>query len=156
MARERLELKAVGYWRSWEERRFPRPQWLVREDWRVSERDRIVRYLQEGRLFYGCVGYSFCRFHCGIPHRQMGCYGITDGVWVWPQGLAHYVENHSVVLPEEFVETMLANDWQPQPEIARSVRETAEVDNGFWIAWAKRHQKRPWNYLWRGREIDYR
>ena len=31
---------------------------------------------------------------------------MSDGVWQWPEGLVHYVECHSLRLPDEFVATM--------------------------------------------------
>jgi hypothetical protein len=34
----------------------------------------------------------------------MGSYDFTDGVWVWPEGLSHYVEIHCVRLPAEFID----------------------------------------------------
>jgi len=37
----------------------------------------------------------------------MGCGDITDGVWVWPEGLGHYVGVHGVRLGEEFVKDVV-------------------------------------------------
>jgi len=62
------------------------------------------------------MGYSFCRFACGIPDQQMGCTEFYDGVWVWPEGLAHYVECHSVLLPDEFIQTMRSHSWRDQAD----------------------------------------
>ncbi|WP_419702732.1 hypothetical protein [Promicromonospora sp. NFX87] len=44
-------------------------------------------------------GMSSCRF-CGelVGHREQ-----TDGTYLWPEGLAHYVAEHDVRLPAEFV-----------------------------------------------------
>jgi len=46
-------------------------------------------------------GGSTCRFLC--ENKSVGNKELTDGVWVWPEGLAHYVEVHDVLLPSEFV-----------------------------------------------------
>ena len=52
------------------------------------------------------LGYSFCRHACAEAKEnviEMGCTTLTDGVWVWPEGLAHYLHRHNVKLPEDFV-----------------------------------------------------
>lgn len=47
----------------------------------------------------------------GGPARNkfMGCTTLTDGKYVWPEGLAHYVTAHAVRPPEEFVRHALEN-----------------------------------------------
>jgi len=32
-----------------------------------------------------------------------GAVEYTDGMYVWPEGLAHYIHDHAVRLPEELV-----------------------------------------------------
>ena len=39
----------------------------------------------------------------------MGCCTLTDGTYVWPEGLAHYVSEHAVRPPEDFIKHALAN-----------------------------------------------
>lgn len=46
----------------------------------------------------------------GPAHNKlMGCTTLTDGKYVWPEGLAHYISEHSVCPPEEFVKHSLEN-----------------------------------------------
>jgi hypothetical protein len=40
---------------------------------------------------------SECRL-CGVPN---GCAEFMDDVYIWPDGLGHYVREHSVKPPEE-------------------------------------------------------
>ena len=98
--------QGVGYWRSEYQPMLPHPQHLVEPGWRQQERDSILAYLRAGHIYAGYLGCSRCRFDCGIPDEEMGSQDLTDGEWVWPEGLAHYVECHAVRLPERFVETM--------------------------------------------------
>jgi hypothetical protein len=49
-------------------------------------------------------GAAACRL-CGAPN---GYATLTDGVHVWPEGLAHYVLAHAVALPEGFVRHIAA------------------------------------------------
>lgn len=39
----------------------------------------------------------------------MGCCTLTDGVYVWPEGFAHYVESHHVRPPAAFVRRAVTN-----------------------------------------------
>ena len=71
---------------------FYDPENLVEE-----YRDEYLIMAEE--LWMGC---SSCRFSCGVTEDRMGCRDLTDGVWAWPEGLAHYVEKHGVMLPESF------------------------------------------------------
>lgn len=46
----------------------------------------------------------------------MGHRDLTDGVYVWPEGLAHYVKAHAVRLPDDFlahVRTQLEHEHAP-------------------------------------------
>ena len=42
-------------------------------------------------------GVSLCRI-CGAPN---GCANLTNGVYIWPEGLVHYIVDHGLVLEGE-------------------------------------------------------
>jgi len=68
----------------------------------------------------------------------MGTRCLTDGRWVWPEGLAHYIEVHHVRLPEEYVEVMKQNDWKiPELEIWPTLGSQGDPDYTFWIKWGQ-------------------
>ena len=46
------------------------------------------------------MGYSLCRI-CGVTNGNLE---LTDGLFVWLEGLGHYVHEHAVRLPAEFEE----------------------------------------------------
>lgn len=160
-------LNAVGYWRPSEEvflhrsrasygggprptppgdgprRRLPHPADLVRQDWDPVEIAAVVAYLRSGKEWVRYNGWSYCRFGCGIVPPALGDRDLTDGVWVWPEGLAHYVEAHTVRLPEEFLHHMRERDWRMTSEpIARwgdlAPADRPVVDTGFWTEWSAR------------------
>jgi hypothetical protein len=160
----------VGYWWSEDEWVYPHPKWLVQSDWRSNERENIVSYLQSGHEYLQWLGYSWCRCDCGIAEDQMGDSDLTDGEWVWPQGLAHYVERHSVRLPDEFIGTMRSHAWRipesAKPKVVRlplceSFFKSQEYliswilrrgwrdediplyDISFWLNWCHRQQVPP-------------
>lgn len=60
----------------------------------------VAEYLRSGAVYAVAAGTSTCRL-CGSPN---GSAEQTDGEhFVWPQGLAHYVEEHDVLLPAEVI-----------------------------------------------------
>jgi hypothetical protein len=135
-------LKAVGYWWSHpqlrfpENDRFPDPTRLVTPDWRSEERPSIDRYLRSGWIYAAWRGLSHCRFKC--RERYTGSRCLTDGEWVWPEGLVHYLEAHQVRLPDEFIESMRRRDWQlPEADPRATYDGGAVVDHSFWIAWGQ-------------------
>lgn len=105
------KLKLIGYWndkledgsllfdgRSTDEyARYPSPLDLVSPGWLGPEKTKLVSYLKSGISFRFYFGGSPCRFIC--EKRMVGCEECTDGLWAWPEGLAHYVEVHNVRLP---------------------------------------------------------
>jgi hypothetical protein len=63
----------------------------------------------------------------------MGGGEFTDGEWLWPEGLAHYVEAHSVRLPDAVVASMERRGWLIPAELGPL--DASLVDESFWIAW---------------------
>src|SRR5712671_4557363 len=120
-------MKLIGYWMgSLLDAGLPLPQELSGEA-SESVRDALCAYLRGGRLFETYRGFSWCRFHCGTEDQEIGCREFTDGEWVWPEGLVHYVREHGVLLPEEFIARATSGT-----EIGGSdANYTASLD--FWI-----------------------
>src|SRR5262245_56163586 len=87
-------LKAVGYWLSSDSQDddLPDPRLLVRKNWCRGEKTLILSYLKSGSTFARWRGFSYCRFRCGAPYAEIGSRCLTDGIWVWPEGLAHYLK----------------------------------------------------------------
>jgi hypothetical protein len=122
-------LKAIGFWiEKLGDEEFPAPQELV-GPMPNSARVQLTKYLDAGLTFRTYRGCSWCRFGCGIPYSQIGDRDLTDGLWLWPEGLSHYGRNHEVILPEEFVRDAFAGATPRQPD------ENEAVDFSFWVQW---------------------
>ena len=112
------DMKDVGFWKVpkrggyWSGDNLPDPTTLVDPEWEKDNRDKIIAYLKAGKPICAYMGYSHCRFNCGIPDPNMGDSDYSDGTYVWPQGLAHYIEKHNVKLPDDFVSHMKVKNWQ--------------------------------------------
>src|SRR5262245_17560980 len=106
MASEALphRLSTIGYWAVLGEppeqsRGLPDPHDLV-TDWDEADLQACLFHLRSGKVFRAFMGSSSCRM-CGT---MLGSTEMTDGVWAWPEGLAHYVDAHHVNLPTVFTE----------------------------------------------------
>lgn len=106
----RPHLILIGYWRREEggglpaDHRWPSPQSYVGETWDEVERDQVHEYLTRGFVVRACMGSSPCRL-CGVSN---GSLELSDAVYVWPEGLAHYVRDHGVRPPEPLVTHVLS------------------------------------------------
>jgi hypothetical protein len=136
-------LKAIGFWITdlYDEKQ-PAPQELVGA-MPADQRALIANYLAAGMTHESYLGLSWCRFGCGINWVLMGSRDLTDGTWAWPEGLAHYVRDHNIVLPEEFVRhassraTPRLPGWPDNDlQIVSSSQEIEPVDHGFWEQWS--------------------
>ena len=100
----RSELILIGYWRGDGVKGWPDPADFVDPGWDSDERDQLVDYLGRGFVVRACMGYSPCRV-CGDDN---GSLELSDGVYVWPEGLVHYLSEHAVRPPDVFVEHVLS------------------------------------------------
>lgn len=114
------KLILLGYWDGPHTRPgWPSPADFVDPTWDEDERYLIADYLQRGLVVRAWMGYSCCRF-CG---QQNGALDLSDGHFVWPEGLTHYVAEHAVRLPANFVAHV---------HRFTAALETAEVDEDWW------------------------
>jgi hypothetical protein len=85
--------------------RWPDPRHFVDPSWDAEARARVADHLVRGALLVRYRGLSRCRF-CGGPN---GSAELTDGAYFWPEGFAHYVIEHDIRPPREFVDHALAS-----------------------------------------------
>ena len=71
--------------------------------WSHAEREAVTDYLKRGRVSASYRGWADCR----ICVLSVGSRDLTDGVYTWPEGFAHYVERHGVRPPQAFVDHVL-------------------------------------------------
>ncbi|MCP3063398.1 hypothetical protein LXT21_31925 [Myxococcus sp. K38C18041901] len=111
-----LRFRVAGYFRelssddSGEPSRVDTPS-IVEARGKLSEAHRIraAPYLGGGRVFVVSSGFENDWFR-GTQHIAERI-SRTDGSWIWPDSLAHYVAIHRVALPEEFLQHMQSHQW---------------------------------------------
>jgi hypothetical protein len=138
---------------------LPHPESMVDPAWHPQDRPRIVGYLRSGWTFASYEGFSYCRLGCAGDDGQ-GCRDLTDGHWVWPEGLAHYVERHHVCLTDDYLDGLRSQAWHlpPAAGVSLRVRRFRELrhrlerlgkvrgmwelfDWSVWVAWAEACQR---------------
>jgi hypothetical protein len=114
-----VKLTLIGYWLGPLAPGWPDVHDFVDPSWDEHERSLVADYLSEGMHANLQAGLSECRF-CGADN---GCREFTDGTYLWPEGLAHYVTDHNVRLPDQFVRHVMD---------AYDRYFNAEVDRVWW------------------------
>ena len=126
----------------------PDPRQHVVRGWsQQPAAQQLADYLRAGYIESYEMGYSHCRFApassagsaggggacCAAgPWAEMGCLALTDGEFVWPEGLAHYVEAHSVRPPGEAGAALLAKATGAEGRRFAAARRAAFA--GGWCA----------------------
>jgi len=123
----RPPLTLIGYWEGKYDPRWPRVTDFVDEHWDQRERRQVAQYLHEEGFSvpWRAAGGSRCRF-CGVPN---GTNELTDGVYLWPEGLAHYVREHGVRLPASVIRHILRRPRLRQELVNEEWWETATLDS---------------------------
>jgi len=105
------KLRRVGFWRSEREPSLPDPRAFVDETWDSAEREKVIAYLEASYYapWMQC-GPSWCRLGCPRP-GDIGTQDLTDGTWLYPEGLVHYVRSHHVKPPDEFLDHIRRSDF---------------------------------------------
>lgn len=141
-------LRAIGFWREpqyewradirkhvylgWAPGWTAYPQAIVDALGPCKPDPNVLSYLRSAVVFETYRGFSHCRFECGVANQEMGHREFTDGIWVWPEGLVHYVDKHDLPLPAEFLETI---DQHSGQAAAVDVNSDAPIDCDFWESW---------------------
>ena len=110
MGRRRLRLEAfrsprevpLRFWP--EEPETSDPRRYVDGDWDPRERQEVLAYLAACYEAPYLVpdARAWCAFGCKHPTPH-GAVMVTDGTWWFPETLHHYVEQHAVKPPGEFL-----------------------------------------------------
>lgn len=103
------KIRLIGYWHSKDYPNYPDPAWFIDPTWDLSEKKLVIRYLISGITFLEYEGFSWCRFRCGASH--IGTKELSDGIYYWPEGLVHYIEQHQVKLPKKFLRHVKKNQF---------------------------------------------
>mgnify|MGYP001598340626 CR=1 FL=1 len=121
----------IGYWYSSkynDAQKYPDPHLLETTE---SVDNHLVEYLNYGQACNFYRGSSSCRL-CGI---RLGSSELSDGEYIWPKGLDHYVSEHKIKLPDYFLEHVSGKSAIPESWLDRS--KYVIVDESKWLDYYK-------------------
>lgn len=98
-------MKEVGFWNN-ERNEYPEYPMPV-ENKANYDVEKMFDYLSNGALAGGYRGPSHCRI-CGVKN---GSKEYVDGIYLWPEGLPHYIKEHQIELPSDFVNHVESNGY---------------------------------------------
>ena len=132
-------LKIIGYWHSLSEPSYPDPANFIDDLRDNSVKEYTLTYLRAGIKTDAIhLGSSWCRFRCGNQH--LGSYEYTDGQYVWPEGLQHYVEHHNLRLPQIILDIFLNSPFPSTVDM--DDHKLLHIDYEWWKqqkGWNNRH-----------------
>lgn len=111
----------IGYWGDGGIGDYPDPRRLINESINRTQRETVIDYLASATVARSYLGAASCRL-CG---DTIGSTELSDGTYLWPEGLAHYIARHGVWLPEDFLDHV---------EARLQELEEADVDDEWWRA----------------------
>lgn len=118
----------IGYWNNSHDD-YPEYPLPVTQNSSSVDRElynKIADYLDSGSPVNSYRGSSVCRC-CG---KNIGNNERCDDKYVWPIGLSHYVREHYIVLPDEFIKHILGNVGYEAYS-----GNLIKTDLSFWIKW---------------------
>ena len=128
-------MKLIGHWmKSLEDLTLPHPCELVGE-MSPEIRSAVSDYLSQGSRYRSYRGYEYCQFRCGVDCLIMGFRELTDGEWIWPEGLAHYVRVHGIALPEEFI-AVATSGHSPSGLRVQPLKVADSELLAYWVDWS--------------------
>jgi hypothetical protein len=119
MSAATTELVRVGFFREMRHAEPGDPSLAAaRRDAAQPDEEAIAAYLDAGHVMVASPGTTRDVLD---PSRRTGPpHYMTDGRYLWPGDVAHYVRTHHVALPATFVEHMRANGWRvPAVDLSR-------------------------------------
>jgi hypothetical protein len=87
---------------------------VVDKTWNPPDLDEIVNYLRQGQVIAAAPAFKpiVCPI-CGETIAYSASSQQSDGHWIWPSPLPHYVQFHNVRLPDRMVEQIRSNHYRP-------------------------------------------
>lgn len=103
-----VSLIQMGFWSSEQEPDWPDPIMMMDAQWDQFEKETVTAYLKNGQRLRQYMGHATCRL-CG---DRVGTWDFSDGTFVWPEGLAHYVAAHTIRPPQRFIDHVKGHEEQ--------------------------------------------
>lgn len=92
---------------------LPTLESTIDPSWNPPDKERLVSYLTQSPIVVAGGAIIACRL---CPRNVPMTTFQSDGVWLWPMDLSHYVLYHSVTLPDRLVQHVRNRNYAPPKE----------------------------------------
>jgi hypothetical protein len=123
------QLTEIGYWPTSIDADRPHPEAFRDPDWSDQERQLVLQHLSAGAPLPWEGGPVEWCFFCG---GVLVVDELTDGTYVWPTHLIHYVSEHDVRVPGLFVLHVQRARRPSVPAWGEEFVETGPRDSDWW------------------------
>jgi hypothetical protein len=112
-----------GFWQSppGADSTIPSVEDFIDSCWNPPDKAQLIAYLAQSPFVVGAAlggeQCLLCSVECSVSSF------CSDGIWLWPDDLPHYVECHSVVLPDRFVEHIRGCNYIAPSEVTKPIEE---------------------------------
>jgi len=117
------EGKFFGFWKASEldSEELPWVHDFTDENWNPKDKERLLAYI------YNCplvIVSGSIRTKCLLCDDELASSDfVSDGEWLWPKDLTHYMMKHFVRLPDKFIEHIRKMNYDCPSEIFVDWRE---------------------------------
>ncbi|HBV16496.1 hypothetical protein [Chryseobacterium carnipullorum] len=106
--------KEFGFWKEYGDKYKDCPSinlYINKDVNNLYDKNKLIPYLNFGGIIAVSSKINFP--HLFRNEQRLGEFLLlTDGFWVWPEDLAEYVLNYNVVLPVEWYDLILTNNYK--------------------------------------------
>ncbi|WP_054851350.1 hypothetical protein [Olleya sp. ITB9] len=91
----------------------------------IKNKNIIIRYLRNG---YEVSSVSTAK-ECEICNKPVGStLYLSDGYWIWPKWLIHYVQEHNMKLPNDFLIHIESKDFEIDQRLVKKIIENENTE----------------------------
>jgi hypothetical protein len=89
---------------------------FIDKTWHPEDKSLIINYL---KISPNVVASSAMPTMCMLCGEMLGDPGsfFSDGYWLWPERLVHYIEKHNLRIPDEMVKYIQESKYLPPSEL---------------------------------------
>jgi len=115
--------KWFGFWRvnPSSDAYLPELSAWIDPTWNPNDKDKILAYLENSPMV---VASTSVRTPCLICDEALNSSNFqSDGVWLWPEDLKHYIHMHHVKIPSSFENHIRQNEYAPPKGVKATIDE---------------------------------
>lgn len=107
--------KEFGFWKEYGNRYkdYPSVNLYVNKEINQSyNKNKLISYLNSGSIVAVPSKINFPHLFRDNDKKTGEFLLFTDGFWIWPEDLSEYVSDFDVILPDEWYQLILKNDYK--------------------------------------------